>query len=245
MRTALKLAATTVAAASLLLGGLVAPASAATSSPVNVTSVSVKPSYGGAAISSKTKYYRITTKAKISGLDGWADIYGDVYRGSKRVASKVDLGYAYPGGKNLTGYLTAKSSWGRGKFKVKNVRVVYDSKTYKDTKVSGGSFKMKSAIDGKLKYGNVVHVKANGKKKTVKVGIKQYTSKKAWEPYAGKKVKIQHKVGGKWKTKKTVKLNKKGKATYKFSTSKRVKYRVVVPSTSKVVGGRTAGTSRI
>jgi hypothetical protein len=128
---------------------------------------------------------------------------------------------------------------------VKNVRVVYDSKTYRDTKVSGGSFTMKSAIDGKLKYGHVVQVKADGKRKTVKVGVKQYTSKKAWEPYAGKKVKIQYKSNGTWKTKKTVKLSKKGKATYKFSTSKRYKYRVVVPATSTVVGGRTAGTSRI
>jgi hypothetical protein len=109
MRTLLKLAATSVAAASLLLGTLVAPAAAATGSPLDVVSVTVKPSYGGAAVAERTKYYRVTTKAKIGSLDDWADIYGDVYRGSKKVASGVDLGYAYPGGKSLTAYLEAKS----------------------------------------------------------------------------------------------------------------------------------------
>ncbi|GAA1982087.1 hypothetical protein GCM10009718_19030 [Isoptericola halotolerans] len=246
MRALLKVAATTVAATSLLIGGLVAPASAAPSTPIDVVSVTVKPSYGGAAINSKTKYYQITTKVKKVGkVDGWVDVYGDVYRGSKKVASKIDLGYAYSGGQNFTEYLLAKSSWGRGTFQIKNVRTVYAGKTYKDTKVSGGKFTMKSAIDGKLKYGNVVQVKADGKKKTVKVGVKKYTVSKGWKPYAGKKVKIQHKVGGKWKTKKTVKLNKKGVATYKFSTSKRVKYRVFVPATSQVVGGKSTATPRV
>lgn len=244
MRALFRLAVTTVAAASFLVGTAVLPASAATGSPIDVTSVSVKPSYGGNAIAEKTKYYRVTTKAKVGTLDGWADIYGDVYRGSKRVASKVDLGYAYSGGKNLTAYLEAKSSWGRGKFTVKNVRVVYDSTTYKDTRVSGGTFTMKSAIKGKLKYGNVIQVRANGSKKTVKVGVKRYTTK-GWSAYAGKKVKIQYKSGGTWKTKKKVKLNSKGKATYKFSTGKRYKYRVVVPKNSTTVGGRSTATPRL
>ncbi|WP_277212050.1 hypothetical protein [Isoptericola croceus] len=244
MRSILRLAATSVAAASLLLGTLVAPAAASTGSPIDVTSVTVKPSYGGVAIYEKTKYYRITTKAKVGTLDGWADIYGDVYRGSKKVASAVDLGYAYSGGQNLSTYLPAKSSWGRGKFQIKNVRVVYNSKTYKDTNVSGGSFTMKSAIDGKLKYGNVIQVQADGKKKTVKVGVKRYTTT-GWKSYAGKKVKIQYKTSSGWKTKKIVKLNSKGKATYKFSSAKRYKYRVVVPKTSTTVGGRSAATPRV
>ncbi|MCK0118423.1 hypothetical protein BCE75_101259 [Isoptericola sp. CG 20/1183] len=244
MRALLRLAATSVAAASLLLGTLVAPAAAA-GSPIDVTSVSVKPSYDGAAISAKTKYYQFTTRARVGTLTGWADIYGDVYRGSKKVASKVDLGYAYSGGKSLTGYIKAKSSWGRGTFQVKNVRVVYEGETYRDTSVSGGKFTMKSAIAGKLKYGHVIQVRADGKRKTVKVGVKQYTATKAWEPYAGKKVKIQYKANGTWKTKKIVRLKSNGQVTYQFSSGKRYKYRVLVPPSSTVVGGRTVGTPRL
>ncbi|ANC32137.1 hypothetical protein [Isoptericola dokdonensis] len=250
MRSLVRLAATSVAAASLLLGTLVAPAAAATS-PINVTSVSIKASYGGPAISAKTKYYEFTTKASGSVSQGWVDIVGDVYRGSTKVASNIELGYVYSGGKDLTGYVLAKNSWGRGTFKVKNVRVVHDLynntvKTYKDTTVSGGTFYIKSAINGNLtKYGTVIQVKTSGSKKTVKVGIKQYTVKKAWEPYKGKKVKIQQKKGGKWVTKKTVKLNSKGKATYKLTSAKKYKYRVLVPGSSTVVGGYSQGTPKL
>ncbi|PFG44812.1 hypothetical protein ATJ88_3549 [Isoptericola jiangsuensis] len=250
MRSLVRLAATSVAAASLLLGTLVAPASAATS-PINVTSVTVKASYGGPAIAEKTKYYQYTTKATGTVTEGWVDIVGDVYRGSTKVASNIGLGYAYSGGKDYTGYITAKNSWGRGTFKVKNVRVVHDlydgtKQTYKDTSYSGGTFYMKSAIDGNLtKYGTVIQVNTKGAKKTVKVGVKKYTVSKAWEPYAGKWVKIQFKKDGVWKTKKTVKLNSKGRATYAFTSSKKYKYRVVVPGTSTVMGGASQGTPKL
>ncbi|MGF0114715.1 hypothetical protein ACQFYA_00125 [Promicromonospora sp. Marseille-Q5078] len=259
MRLLSKLAVTTVAAASLLLGTAVVPASAATAPPINVTSVKVTPSYGGKAIGATTKGYYVTTKVSLGDLRAWgpvwwADVYADVYLGSKRVNSKrVQIGYLSSSGKGgLSSYpVTARSWWGRGDFKIKNVRAVVD--TYgttssdvvvKDGSYSGGAFTMRSAIDGKLKYHNAIRVTSSGSHKTVKVGIRKYTPK-GWSPYASAKVKIQYKTSSGWKTRKTVTLNRDGLKTYKFTTSHKYKYRLSIAPTTKVVGGTTTSSTRI
>ncbi|MFC8598952.1 MULTISPECIES: hypothetical protein [unclassified Isoptericola] len=257
MRLLSKLAVTTVAAASLLLGTAVVPASAATAPPINVTSIKVTPSNGSIATNSATKYYDVRTAVKVGDVSAWgeywwADIYADVYRGSHRVASRVKLGVvASQNYKSLDGYIVAKNRWGRGDFKVKNIRALVDTygTTAKDVLVrdgayTGGAFKMRSAIDGKLKYHNAIRVTASGSHKTVKIGIRRYTPS-GWNAYSYAKVKIQYKTSSGWKTRKTVTLNSEGLKTYKFTTSHRYKYRLSIAPTTKVAGGTTTPSSRI
>ncbi|WP_402469627.1 hypothetical protein [Isoptericola aurantiacus] len=244
MRALLKLAATGVAAASLLLGTAVLPASAA-DKPVNVTSVKVKPSNGSNGVSAKTKSYRVITKAKISGLDSTATIYANVYRGSKKVKSKVEIGWVSPNYDYLSGYpISVKSKWGRGAFTLKDIRVDYHGAIYADTNVTGGGFAMKSAIDGKLKYHNAIQVQAKGTKKTMKIGLRCY-EKGGWEGCSGKRVHVQYKTDGHWKTRKTVRLNGQGLHTYSFTAGKKYSYRIKVDPGNKVVGGTTTASIKI
>ncbi|MFE7404820.1 hypothetical protein [Isoptericola sp. NPDC057559] len=260
MRILSKLAVTTVAAASLLLGTAVAPATAtaATGPAIDVTSVKVTPSNGRYAINYKTKGYDVRTTVKVGDLSGfgkywWADIYADVYKGSQRVASKAKLGVvASQNYKSLDQYLEAKNWWGRGDFKLKNVRVVIDhdydtstpSITLKDGKYSGGTFKMRSDIDGKLKYGNVIRVTSSGSHKTVKVGLKKFTTS-GWHSYSYAKVKVQYKNSTGWHTRKTITLDKSGLRTYKFTASHKYKYRISIAPTTKIAGGTTTATPKI
>ncbi|MFD6176853.1 MULTISPECIES: hypothetical protein [unclassified Isoptericola] len=258
MRLLSKLAVTTVAAASLLLGTAVAPATAATAPAIDVTSVKVTPSNGTYAINYKTKGYNVRTTVKVGDVSSWgeywwADVYADVYKGSQRVASKVKLGVvASQNYKSLNGYITAKNWWGRGDFKVKNVRLVVDTDYdapkadhwFKDASYSGGTFKMRSAIDGKLKYGNVIRVTSSGSHKTVKVGLKKFTPS-GWHAYSYAKVKVQYKNATGWHTRKTLTLDKYGLRTYKFTSGTKYKYRISVAPTTKIVGGTTTATPKI
>jgi len=260
MRLLSKLAVTTVAAASLLLGTAVAPATAATAPVIDVTSIKVTPSDGAYAIASKTKYYNVRTTVKLGDIAKaygdywWVDLYADVYSGSKRVNSKrVQIGYmsSSSGTAGLQYSFPAQSWWGRGDFKLKNIRAVID--TYgttptdvvlKDASYSGGAFKMRSAIDGKLKYGNVIRVTSSGSHKTVKVGLKKYTPS-GWQAYKYAKVKVQYKNATGWHTRKTITLDKYGLKTYKFTSGTKYRYRISVAPTTKIVGGTTTATPKI
>lgn len=51
-----------------------------------------------------------------------------------------------------------------------------------------------------------------------------------------RKVKLQVAKGGKWRTFKNLKLNSKGKGTYKRSANKKRTYRVLIPSTAAYRG---------
>lgn len=258
MRILSKLAVTTVAAASLLLGTAVAPATAATAPAIDVTSIKVTPSNGSTGTNSATKYYDVHTSVKLGNLSGygqywWADISADVYRGSTRVAKNLDLGsVASQNYKSLDTYIAAKSSWGRGTFTVKNVRVVVDTDynsttpdvTLKDASYSRGTFMMKSAIDGKLKYGNVIQVTSSGSHKTVKIGLKRYTPS-GWHSYSYAKVKVQYKNSTGWHTRKTLTLDKYGLKTYKFTASNKYNYRVTIAPTTTNGGGTTTATPKL
>lgn len=68
---------------------------------------------------------------------------------------------------------------------------------------------------------------------------------KAEKRRSAKKAVIQVKKGGKWKTLKTVKLNSKGKATYKKSDKKKRQYRMKIKTTSLLLGGTTRGAIKI
>ncbi len=77
-------------------------------------------------------------------------------------------------------------------------------------------------------------VRHAGKKVTmsVRAQIRDSSGKKA----SAKRAKIQYKKGRKWKTLKNVRINSKGKASYKYSTKSKRQYRLVVKKTSTVQG---------
>jgi hypothetical protein len=78
-----------------------------------------------------------------------------------------------------------------------------------------------------------------GKKLTFRLTVR-YTDD-AGRAVGIRRVTIQVLRGGKWKNLKHVKLNSKGKGTYKHSDRKKRKYRLVVKPTSLYQGGVTHG----
>lgn len=253
MNSLLKRAAVVVAGGALAFSGLAfasaAPAAAATS-PIDVTSIRVASS-SGPYMSYSTKYMQTATDMRqvgSLGQYGRVTVYGDIYRGSTRLLANQQLAYVSNTYQSTTSGFTFKNGWGRGAFRVANVRVQWNDgnnniRWFTDASVAGRGFTIKSAIEGNLKYRNVISIKSTGSKKKVKVGVRYY-SPTGWKPYRGKKVVVQVKKG-KWKKKKALRLNRKGKAGFTFYSSKRAKYRVKIPATKTVQGGYSRGTIKL
>ncbi|MGH1562067.1 hypothetical protein [Mumia sp. DW29H23] len=240
MKTLIKRASAALAGGALAFSGLAvvstAPAAAATS-PIDVTSFKVYPSYGGTAINASTKSYRIATNARAVGAFTSATIYVDVYRGATRVAANVQAAYIGSSYQNMTGYLTVRNGWGRGAFRLANVRVEWYDTDYNklsavDGSYTGGGFAVKSGLkaSGKVRYWS------NSSRKVANIKLKRYLSNGKYYNYKTK-VKLQRKKSGKWRTVKTLKLNSKGAAKYSFRSSKKYKYRFVVKANSTTAGG--------
>ncbi|MBW9215501.1 hypothetical protein KV102_11680 [Mumia sp. zg.B53] len=260
MNSPLKRAAAVVAGGALAFSGLAfasaAPSAAAAPKPTSFGSASVSAAAAPTperpvdivSIAAQSAYINYKTKGLDVGVTGqvgpnvsYFSMTANVYRGSTRVGT-VSLSSS-----TGSGYLTFRSGWGRGTFRVANVAITggrTDGSTFAYTDATaGGYFTVKSAIEGNLKYRNVISIKSTGSKKKVKVGVRYY-SPTGWKPYRGKKVVVQVKKG-KWKKKKALRLNRKGKAGFTFYSSKRAKYRLKIPATKTVQGGYSRGTIKL
>ncbi|WP_262852156.1 hypothetical protein [Mumia quercus] len=242
MKTLIKRASAAVAGGALAFSGLAvvsaAPAAAA-SSPIDVTSLRVGSS-SGVAMNYGTKYMQVGTYMRQVGdlgEYGRVTVYADVYRGGTRLLANQQIGYVSSGYQSTSGGFTFYNQWGRGTFRVANVRIKwYDGSTdrwFTDTTVGGGNFTIKSDLraSGSIRYWS------NSTRKVAKINLKRFKTNGKWGPYKTKVV-LQRKAGGKWKKVKTLKLNRKGKVSYSFRSSKRYKYRFVVKGTSTTVAGK-------
>ncbi|MFD1826025.1 MULTISPECIES: hypothetical protein [Mumia] len=263
MKTLLKSAAVTMTGAALVFSGaLLAPASAAiditpqsanarsAAGPLDISRINVGYSYGGSAINASTKTVKVGTVGQVVngallGQYGNAKVYADVYRGSTKLQSNLQIAYV-----SSSGYTWAETSfsfrngWGRGAFRIANVRVTWydgtNTYTATDPSVAGGGF----AIKSDLRASGNIRSWSNSSRKVAKITLKKYNTNGKWGRYKTKVV-LQRKAGGKWKKVKTLKLNRKGKVTYSFRSSKRYKYRFVVKGTRTTSAGifTTSGKS--
>lgn len=225
--------AATIAAVALV--GTTVPAQANTAS-IKVTQLKLQPT---------ATYFTSTALVGAVKFD-WDDdvtIYSaktDVVVNNKTVATGVPI---YPSTSTQKGGIDYKRSWGAGLVKLANIRVTgTDAVTgaFDNFPVAApaNSVRVKYAVTPKsgIKYLRV------GKKLTFTATVHYLNAKNKAAP-AGKAV-IQYKKAGTWKVLKTLKLNAKGKATYKISLRTKRYYRLVVPSTTLVQGDAT-GSSRI
>jgi len=255
VKTLLKSAAVTVTGAALVFSGaMLAPASAAidvkpqsadarlAAAPIDVTRINVAAMSGNSAIAGTSMGVRVGTEAnadvRLLGANGYAKVYVDVYRGSTRLQSNLQIAYLSSTGYNwASASFSFRNGWGRGAFRLANVRVTwYDgvsNYTVTDGSYAGGGFSIRSDIRA---TGNI-RSWSNSSRKVAKITLKKYNTNGKWGRYKTKVV-LQRKAGGKWKKVKTLKLNRKGKVTYSFRSSKRYKYRFVVKATKTTVGGK-------
>lgn len=139
------------------------------------------------------------------------------------------------------GAMTASHTIGSGTARIIAARVTYTNGAVRYVTATSNKFLIRRALHHKTKLS--VHRKGKRVKFTA-------TNARVFHPASGtfvslKRIKLQYKSGSKWKTKKTIKLNSKGKGTYKIKTSKKRRYRLYVPTTSVIQGNYTRPTYKI
>lgn len=224
MKTLLRTAAIAVASTALVAGG----ASAATAAPgdtVKVTNIKLK---------STATYYK--TSNPLSGIviavAPGANAYGfkaTVKVNGAVVATKVPV---YLGN---TGGIYYDRKWGAGVVSLTNFTASgNDASGYftdRPIPAPANSVRVRYAVESN----SGIKITKRGKKLTFKLtATYRDKSERRLSPKRGV---IQVKKGGKWRTLKTVKLNSKGKGTYKKSDRKKRSYRMLVKTTTGLQGG--------
>ncbi|KHL10794.1 hypothetical protein CLV56_0914 [Mumia flava] len=243
MRTLAKRAAAVLSGTALVVSGALvaasAPASAAPTAdrPVDVTKIRAT---NGIATYKSTSINIAAARSVLSNVSYYSMKAG-VYKGTRRLGT-VTL-YSSSG----RGYLSFPTRWGRGTFRIKNVRISgnfdstgnYERFNYVDT-APGGYFTVKSGIraSGGIKY------RYGSTKKVARMKLTKFGTNGKWGAYKKKKVVLQYKKGG-WKKVKKLRTNKKGKVRYSFRMAKRHKYRFVVKPAATVAGGKFPTSGKV
>jgi hypothetical protein len=229
MRTITRVLATAAASTALVVSGATV-ATAAPGAETAVTTIKLKPTAtyyktsnmvrGKVAVTGASDFYRLTATLNIN---------------NKAVAHNVPI-YAYTDGTQGFYY---NRRWGAGTLKLNNFKV--SGPGYTDVRI--GSVSNGVRIRYAIESSSGLRVTKKGKKLTFKVTA-TYRDNREKRRSPGRAT-IQVKKSGKWKTLKTVKLNSKGKATYKKSDGKKRQYRMKISTTTKIKGGTTRGAIKI
>jgi len=213
-------------AAAVALSGTPAQAAPATakSGQTSAAAVSVKVSVGDALLTrgGTTARVKISSTARLTGARA------DLYVGGK-FRQSITLAYQ-------DGPATFAPRAGYGSAQLRNVTVTYvdaNGAPGQQT-VSSNTFLVRRAIDSAAK------VKMRKRGSSIRVSGSAWRAAQpngSWKRVS--QVVLQKKVGSKWKTVKKVRPNSKGKFSFSIRSSKRVKYRGYVKTTSTLKGGTT------
>lgn len=130
------------------------------------------------------------------------------------------------------------SAWGAGVYRFDNFTFKRNDGTATHVAPNAVNFRVRKG----LYYKGGIRIVRKGSKLTFKVhNIKAFSGTK-YTPL--KKATVQVKKGKKWKTLKTVKLNKKGSKNFSIKKKGKRKYRLFIKTTTTVQGGAT-GAIRI
>ncbi|MFY0409440.1 hypothetical protein [Solicola sp. PLA-1-18] len=201
-----------------------APTTASAGARKAVTSMSVT----NGVLSSKSG---TTISAAVGGSPKFAN--------ASRIAVPIRKGSKRLGTFNLSistgrGSFTYYNGYGRGARQVGPLYYYAANGAYLGSENVNRTFYVRSAVKGKLK------VRSTGSSKRAKANVKIWSSSKK-KYISAKRVKLQVLSGGTWRTKKTIKLNKKGTGYYSFRSSSKKKYRVLIKTTSTIQGAKTRG----
>ncbi len=229
------------AAVALGFGGAVAaasPASAAppTPNPVQVTGVAISE----AAIGSSTSVYAktaVTVNAHPTATSWYA--YADVYvngvlrAGDRMIASNsASLSTYWP------------RAAGTGTVQLRNLRVTSYGSGWSATKVAQAAVSNVAPVRSTVYFLAGLRINKKGTKLTAKAQKMKYYRADGSFASLGK-VALQRFKKGKWRGFKKIKLNAAGNGKIKFKQSKKMKYRLFVPTTASLYGGYTKGTKKI
>lgn len=232
MKKLLRFATITVASVALVAGG----ATSATAVPGDNNTVTVFKLKPGALPYKTSNFVSGQVVVSAPSSSSFYGLKATVTVGGKAVATKVPI--------YQNGYYHDRK-WGAGVVRLTNftasgydVRPGHTGAYYdRPVKSPANSVRVRYAVESRS---DNLRVSKRGKKLTFKV-IATYRDKSEKRKSA-KKAVIQVKKSGKWKTLKTVKLNSKGKATYKKSDKKKRQYRLKIKTTSTLQGGTTRGS---
>lgn len=232
MKTLLRTAAIAVASTALIAGGT----TSASAAPGDNNAVTVFKLNAGSTPYKTSNFVSGQIVVSAPSSSSFYGLKATVTVNGKVVANKVTV--------YQNGYYHDRK-WGAGTVRLTNFTASgYDTRpghtgAYYDTPVSAvaNSVRVRYAVESR--YDNL-RVSKRGKKLTFKVNA-TYRDKNEKKKSA-KRATIQVKKGGKWKSLKTIKLNSKGKGTYKKSDKKKRQYRLQIKTTNTLQGGTTSGS---
>lgn len=208
--------------------------SAATSAPLVVTPNAVTrnpaatPSVTRLRVSKGTLRYNgstyIPATVDYNVPDGWSSIpTARLTKGSRVSTVKLFSGTS----------VRIPSAWGAGVYRLDRITFEHytDNTTYVAPK--SVSFRVREGLDPR----GGIRIERRGSKVTFK--LKAIRSFNGSKHVALRKATVQVKKGKKWKTFKTVKLNKKGSKNFSVRKKSKSRYRLYVKTTATVEGGTT------
>lgn len=132
-------------------------------------------------------------------------------------------------------YASVPTAWGSGVYTISKVTFRKYDGTATYTAPNAVSFRVRQPMH----YRAGLQIKRRGSKLTFNVRkLRSYNGARYVK--VQHKVKVQVKKGKKWKTLRNVKVNKKGNKSFSLRHGGKRKYRLFVPTTAKVQGGKTA-----
>lgn len=148
--------------------------------------------------------------------------------------AEVRVNGAYKGLANLyAGGIYYTGSWGSGTVRLGPVHYYsYDTHTDQVAQQYSNYFRIRQGV----KWANSPITK-RGSKLTFK--LKKFRTFTGTRWVSAKRVKLQAKNGKKWRTVRNVKLNKKGNKVVRLTSKSKRKYRVLIPTTSRIQGSAT------
>ncbi len=229
------------AAVTLGFGGAVAAASPAAAAPpspnpVPVTSVTI----AEAAIGSSTNVYAktaVTVNAHPTATSWYA--YADIYvNGILRSADRMVASSSGP----LSAYWPRSA--GVGTVQLRNLRVSAYGSGWSTNKVAQAAVSNLAPVRSTVYFLAGLRISKKGSKLKAKAhDLKYYRADGGFASLG--KVALQRYKKGKWRGFKTIKLNSAGNGKIKFKQSKKMKYRLYVPTTATLYGGYTKSSSKI
>lgn len=234
MKTLLRFATITVASAALVAGG----ATAATAAPGDNAAITTVKLKSGATYYKTSNFISGTVAASAPGSSSFYGIKATVTVNGKVVKTGASV---YQNG------VYFDRAWGSGTVRLINFTASgFDTRpgnvgAYYDRPIPApaNATRVRYAVES----GSGLKVTKRGKKMTFK--LKATYRDKSEKRKSAKRATIQVKKSGKWKTLKNVKLNSKGKATYKRKDGKKRQYRMVIKTTNTLQGATTRGAIKI
>ncbi|AWB93661.1 hypothetical protein [Aeromicrobium chenweiae] len=190
--------------------------------------------YGDVLLKGPGKVKSIKTEVRINGVrKGTVKLYTGSYKKSRS-------------GKIKGGGVDLPRRWGAGAVVLGPTTFTYSNGATTVDQKKSNRFYIRRDVKTLKSNNTALVIKRTNKKVTFKVQRVSIVKPSSGKYVSAGSVKLQYKSStGKWKTKKTIKLNSKGNGTYKRTTSAKQRYRIHVSKTDTRVQFRTRPSGRI